>query len=260
MRRILIIIAIFSVTILSFSKQCDRKVALQMYKTVKVLDLSGKVINYLDESGAELAFVARKRAEKNHGIDYTHIGIAWKQDGKWTVTNLLEECIDPKKAALYDDGVAIFYGSAKVYDALILIPSEKTQREFKEVVVNKEIDKIFDEKYSINTNVWKDEYQNCVQFVLEAYGYYKSGEKYTTRKEVISWLKDNDFQPEKVKVNWFERTLGPLILPNINMDDHKDREKSNIIEVASPRKVVEFIKKVEPESTIYEIKDESSTK
>ena len=156
--------------------------------------------------------------------------------------------------------MAIFYGSAKVYDALILIPSEKTQREFKEVVVNKEIDKIFDEKYSINTNVWKDEYQNCVQFVLEAYGYYKSGEKYTTRKEVISWLKDNDFQPEKVKVNWFERTLGPLILPNINMDDHKDREKSNIIEVASPRKVVEFIKKLEPESTIYEIKDESSTK
>ena len=63
-----------------------------------------------------------------------------------------------------------------------------------------------------------------------------------------------------MKVNWFERTLGPMIMPNINMDDHKDREKNNIIEVASPRKVVEFIKKVEPESSIYEIKDENSTK
>ncbi len=258
MKKIFIVIVLFLVTVLSFSKQCDRKIALQMNKTIEVLDLSGKVINYLDENNSELAIIARKRSKDNHGIDYTHLGIAWKNNGKWIVTNLLEECDNPKKGLIYDDGMALFYGSAKIYDALILIPSKKTQKEFKEVIMNRETDKFLESKYSINTNVWEDKYQNCVQFVLESYGYYKSGKIYTTRKEVINWIKENNFKPEKVKVNWLERTFGPIIMPNINMDDHKNREKINIIEIASPRTVINFIKYLEPESIIYEIKYNNS--
>ena len=62
------------------------------------------------------------------------------------------------------------------------------------------------------------------------------------------------FRPQKIKVNIFERGIGPVVAKNVHFDDHKDRKNKNEIEVATAETVMEFVQKLESESTIYEVK------
>ena len=224
-------------------------------EAIRVFNLTGKVIDFLESNNAELAFVARKNKE-NHGISYTHLGMAWKDEqGKWVVTNLLQNCENPDELGTYDDGMALFFAPVSIYDSLILIPSKETQTELKDAIKNKEIEKFKGNVYSINANAWSDKYQNCVQYVLEAYVYVKSGKKVKTRRDAINWTKINGFRPQKIKVNLLERSLGPLVAKNVHFDDHKDRKKPDEIEVATAETVMQFIQKLESESTFIEIKE-----
>ena len=151
--------------------------------------------------------------------------------------------------------MALFFAPVSIYDSLVLIPSKETQTELKEAIKNKEIEKFKGDVYSINANAWSDKYQNCVQYVLEAYVYVKSGKKVKTRRDAINWTKVKGFKPQKIKVNLLERTLGPLVARNVHFDDHKDRKKPDEIEVATAETVMQFVQKLEPESTLIEIKE-----
>ena len=250
---LLVILLSFSGTSYSIGSMCKDKPRTRE-ESIKILNLTGKIIDYLDENNADLAFIARKNKD-NHGVTYTHIGIAWKEDnGRWVMTNLLQSCEDRSVLATYDDGLALFFAPVKTYKSLVLIPSGETQKELKEAVKNKEIERFKGEQYSINANPWEDKYQNCVQYVLESYSYAKAGRTFETRREAIDWYRENGFKPQKIKVNLLERVFGPMITTNVKFDDHKGREKNNEIEVATPVAVMRFIQKMEPESVMYEVK------
>ena len=223
-------------------------------ETTKVFNLTGKIIDFLESNDAGFAFLARKNKE-NHGITYTHLGMAWKNDkGRWIVTNLLQSCEDNEKLSTFDDGMALFFAPVSIYDSLILIPSKETQKEMKEVIISREIERFKGDVYSINANVWSDKYQNCVQYVLESYVYVKSGKKLKTRRDAINWYMINGFRPQKIKVNLLERGIGPMVAKNVHFDDHKDRKNNNEIEVATAETVMKFVQKLETESTFYEVK------
>lgn len=223
-------------------------------EATKVFNLTGKVIDFLESNSAEFAFIARKNKE-NHGVTYTHLGMAWKDEkGRWIVTNLLQSCEDNEKLSTFDDGMALFFAPVSIYDSLVLIPSKETQKSMKEVIRSGEIEAFKGNIYSINANVWSDKYQNCVQYVLESYVYVKSDKKVRTRRDAINWYMLKGFRPQKIKVNFFERGIGPAVARNVHFDDHKDRKNKNEIEVATAETVMKFVQKLESESTIYEVK------
>ena len=253
MKKILFLFVLFIIPLYSVGSVCKPEIKTKE-ETIKILNLTGEVINYLEDSNAELAFIARKNDE-NHGVSYTHMGIAWKNDkNKWIVTNLLQSCDSQIELSTYDDGMALFFTPVPIYDSKILIPSKETQRELKEAIINKEIERFKGNIYTINSNPWSDKYQNCVQYILEAYTYVKSGKRMRTRRDVMNWYAVKGFRPQKIKVNVLERVLGPVVTKNVRFDDHKNRKKNDEIEVATAETVMAFIKKLEPESIIHEIK------
>lgn len=253
MKKILFLFILFIIPLYSAGSVCKTE-PKSREEAIKVFNLTGKVIDFLESNNAELGFVARKNNE-NHGVSYTHLGIAWKNEkGKWIVTNLLQSCENFTELSTYDDGMALFFAPVPIYDSLVLIPSKETQTNLKEAIINKEIERFKGDIYTINSNPWSDKYQNCVQYILEAYVYVKSGKTVRTRRDAINWYILKGFRPQKIKINLLERTLGPVVAKNVRFDDHKNRKKSNEIEVATAETVMGFIQKLETESTIYEVK------
>ena len=154
MKRVLFLFMVCVIPLFSVGSVCKTE-PKSKEEAIKVFDLTGKVIDFLESNNAELAFVARKNKE-NHGISYTHLGMAWKDDkGKWVVTNLLQNCENSDELGTYDDGMALFFAPVSIYDSLVLIPSMETQTELKEAIKNKE--KLPDTKIYVWTGYYYDD-------------------------------------------------------------------------------------------------------
>ena len=222
------------------TEKIDRSVML------KTLELHKEVTEYLEKENIELAFIGRK-GMANKYIEYTHMGVIWKNGEEWTVTDLLQPC-EGEKPHLYDEGVAEFFVYSKVSTVKLLIPSKKTQDEFKQTLINKEADKFLGQKYNLLSYVWGTEYQNCTQYILEVYSYIASGKTADSRKAALKWAKENGYEPGELKAAFITRNIARLH-KHLALDDHQDKKNLKIATVDS---IFEFVKNREPESVIIE--------
>ena len=241
-----ILVFILGFTLCSASSNVCRGEKIERSNILKTVNLYSQVIEHMESNNIELAFIGRKGLENKY-VEYTHIGIIWKDGDQWKVTDLLQPCED-KKPLLYDEGVGEFFLYSKVSTVKLLIPSEKTRKEFKEAVKNREIELFLGERYSLVANAWETKYQNCTQFVLEAYSYIASDKTVKTRKEAIAWYRKNGYKPEKLKVSFIVRNVARLHKV-VALDDHKNKESLEIVTVNT---IFDFVKKMEPESYVLE--------
>ncbi|MCP1223310.1 DUF2145 domain-containing protein [Sebaldella sp. S0638] len=216
------------------TEKMDRETALRTMK------LYGRVMEYLEENSVEMAFIGRKGLENKY-VEYTHMGILWKDGNDWKVTDLLQPC-EGKNPVLYDEGVAEFFMYSKVSTVKLLIPSGKTQSEIKEIFQNKEADMFLGEKYNLISNVWEVKYQNCTQYILEVYSYLKSGKQFTTREEAVRWYRENGYKPEKLNVSVVIRNIARMH-KHVALDDRKNGKN---LEISTVDANFDFIKRFEP--------------
>ena len=214
----------------------DRETAL------KTMNLYSKVMKYLEENNVEMAFIGRKGMENKY-VEYAHMGILWKDGNDWKVTDLLQPC-EGKNPVLFDEGVAEFFMYSKVSTVKLLIPSEKTQNEVKEIFQSKEADMFLGEKYNLISNVREVKYQNCTQYILEVYSYLKSGKQFTTREEAVKWYTDNGYEPENLKISVVVRNIARMH-KHVALDDRKNGKN---LEISTVDANFAFIRKFEPDA------------
>ena len=208
---------------------------------LKAVNLYTNIIKYLNENDAEMAFIGRKGLANKY-VEYTHMGILWKDGDVWKVTDLLQPC-EGKEPVLFDEGVAEFVMYSKVSTIKLLVPSKKTQSEMIEILRSNEADMFLGEEYSLISNVWETKYQNCTQYILEIYSYVISGKQFTDRKSAIKWYKENGYVPETLKISVFLRNIARLH-KHVALDDRKNGKN---LEIATVDSNMEFIKKFEPD-------------
>ena len=90
--------------------------------------LAERTAQHLDASGAQVVVLAR--AGQNLGeyrLRYSHLGLAYRDDGKWRVVHKLNHCGTPR-AAVYRQGLGEFFlDDLYEYEAAIVVPAPELQ-------------------------------------------------------------------------------------------------------------------------------------
>ena len=99
---------------------------------VKSMDLAQKTLQALDQSGAQVALVARAGQDlSKYNVRYSHMALAWRDHpkGRWLVVHELNEC-GTAQSSLYNEGLGNFFmDDVFMYETLILVPSQEIQQQ-----------------------------------------------------------------------------------------------------------------------------------
>lgn len=193
-------------------------------RVVRAATAARRLERALDESGAEIAIVARVGSDlSRHGITYTHAGIAWRDDpaGRWQVLHALNDC-GGRYSRVYRQGLMQFFLEQPVrYDALVLVPRPALRTALVARLASGAAMTVHQPLYSAVAYPFATAYQNSNQFVLENLALAHSGLTGGGRDAAVRHLRHTDFQPHVVRFTGFER-LGGAFKANVRFDDHPD--------------------------------------
>ena len=211
----------------------------------KAMALAERTRAALDESGAEVALIARVGQDlSSYGVRYSHIAYVWRDHpkGRWLVVHELNEC-GTARSALFNQGLANFYmDDLFAYESLIVIPGAASQHRIVAMLPSSTALALHAPRYNMLSYAWSDQYQNSNQWVLESYAASASDTPITTRRDAQRWLKDADFQPRTVHVNAIKRLGARALRANISFDDHPfERRMAGQIDTITVEAVVAFI-------------------
>lgn len=184
---------------------------------------------------ARLAMVFRTGRPRNalpEGISYTH-GAFWAYvpltlaDGTQThgyaVYNLYHgdgTTLARDRSYLHQDFPLDFVRGTAVDDVGVIIPSPEMQRRILHVMASPSYAQMHVASYSLISNPLDARHQNCNEFMLDVIG---CAAWETTNYEQIKTNLRQHFRPTRVRVNLFERAIGPMTDPRVKTDDHRGR-------------------------------------
>lgn len=244
-----ILLILLNITIFGESENCDIK-APTPEKMIKILDFSSKVIDRLNKENINVAFISRKGSEEEYGVDYTHSGFIFKINGEWEIVHLLNQC-KSTVPYLYKTGVAQFFSDVVKNDTLILIPSKNLSEKIMKSYKRGDFPKFLGDKYNLVSNPWRNEYQNCNHFLLQAFSNAYVDGKFNTRQETTNWYDSKNFKPHELEINGLKKSMMSLVSDTIILEPG---QRSKNVQVVTVRSLYEFIKKLDPEAKLIEIK------
>ncbi len=184
---------------------------------------------------ARLALVfrtGRPRSALPEGISYTH-GAFWAYvpltlaDGTQThgyaVYNLYHgdgTTLPRDQSYLAQDFPIDFVRGTAVDDVGVIVPSPEMQRRIMQVMASPAYEQMHVESYSLISNPLDPRHQNCNEFMLDVIG---SAAWETTDYAQIKANLRQHFRPTRVRVNLFERAIGPMTDVRVKTDDHRGR-------------------------------------
>lgn len=182
---------------------------------------------FLDQSGAEIALVARVGTDQSkRGIRYTHAALSWRDhpQGRWHVVHLLNHCGEPT-SQLFDDGpVNFFLERPFSYDALVVLPTAELQRRVTTLLRAGVARSLHDPDYSAIAHPFHDEYQNSNQWLLELLALAMEEEGVARdRRAAQTSLRRHGFVPARMRLGFFER-VGARRMDNVSLADHRRSE------------------------------------
>ncbi len=181
----------------------------------------------LDETGAQVAVVARIGTDqRKRGILYTHAGLAWRDHpaGRWHFVHMLNHC-GSNRSELFDDGPVDFFLERPFrYDAKVIVPTPALQEELARLLREHVGRVIHDPDYSAIAHPFKLRFQNSNQWLLELVALATDPSVERTRAEAQKILRAMEFEPERVKLGFFER-VGTHRMGNVSLADHSRREQ-----------------------------------
>lgn len=180
----------------------------------------------LDATEAEVAFVARIGSDQSkRGILYTHAGLAWRDHpaGRWHFIHLLNHC-GSNASELFDDGPVDFFLERPFrYDALVIVPSTELQQAIVRRLHQGADRALHEERYNAIAHPFRTRFQNSNQWLLEIVALALEPEAPLTRAAAQHALERRDFEPERVRLGFFER-VGTHRMGNVSLKDHSRSE------------------------------------
>lgn len=221
----------------------------------KALELARRVTDKLDESGSQVALVARVGQDlSRYKLRFSHLGFVVRNhpEGPWSVVHDLNLC-GTDASQLYVQGVGNFFSDdLHEYEAAILILPAELQKKLEAVLVSAtRMKRLHEPKYSVVAYPFNTLYQNSNQWALEVLASVMAPEgDVATRVEAQRWLKDAGFEPTLLNIPALTRLGGRMFKANVAFNDHPDEYRwSDRIHVVTVDAMFDFLRKRYPQES-----------
>ncbi len=185
------------------------------------LRLAEATLRALDASGADVAVLARAGQDlSKYGLRWSHLGLAYRQDGVWRVVHKLNHC-GTDQAAVYRQGLGEFFlDNPFRYEAAFVVLKPELQQALLPVLAdNTRVARFHEPRYSMVAYAFGTRYQQSNQWALETLvGAAAPG--VVSRRAAQDWLQHQGYEPTDLHLSTLTRLGGRLTRANIAFDDH----------------------------------------
>lgn len=212
----------------------------------QALDLALSAKNALEDSGAQVALIARAGQDlSKYHLRFSHLGIVWRDhpEGRWLLVHELNEC-GTARSALFNEGLGNFFlDDMYTYETQIVIPGEAMQQRIVQLLRAGAARRLHEPQYNMLAFPYATKYQNSNQWALEMLAAANASDaKINTREQAQAWLKLAGYRPTTLDIPTFTRLGGRLFRANIAFDDHPfDRRMAGKIDTVTVESIVTFI-------------------
>jgi len=217
----------------AFSNTCKLK-NLDAQTVAKTYDLAVKTADFVDKlENVEVLIIARSGQNlSKYGLNYSHLGFLVRSGDNWQVIHLLNGC-NTNTSNLYQEGLVNFIADTadNNYGLKIGVLNSELQKELKKLLEKPAIvaHLLHQKRYSAIAYPFKTDLQNSNGWVLEvlavAIAKTSANTTLTNRKEVLNWLKHNEFSPTILHAGIIKRLGAKMFVPNIATQDHPFKER-----------------------------------
>lgn len=228
---------------------------------IHAMNLAAKTRQALDESGTQLALIARAGQDlTKHGLRYSHLAYAWRDhpQGRWLVVHELNHC-GSAESALYDEGLGNFFlDNMFAYETRLVFPGPEQQARLAQVLGGKLAQRLHEPHYNMLAWPFATRYQNSNQWVLEVWaaaqmlenvpgnavqetadGKLRAG---PTRSQAQSWLRAAGYKPGVVHISAMTRLGARMFRANVAFDDQPTASRmAGDIQVVTADSVFDFV-------------------
>ena len=218
----------------------------------KALVLAHKVHASLEQSGAEVALVARVGQDvSKYKLRYSHLGFAWRDhpNGRWTITHLLNHC-GTADSGIYAEGLGNFFlDDLFAYEALAFVPGKDLQQQIVRALASERPLALHGLPYNMLAYAFSTRYQNSNQWALEVLAAASARDAPVgSRQQAQAWLKLAGYEPITIEISAMARLGGRMFRANIAFDDHPfDRRMAGQIDTVTVESIVRFLERRDAE-------------
>jgi hypothetical protein len=245
---------------------CDRAPVTSPDDQDRVLRFAAAVKQELDQSGAQVALIARAGLDLGRfGLLYSHAGIALKgPDGAWTVRQLYYAC-DEARPRLFDQGISGFALSADTpahgHVAVVLLPPAQAAQLAAAAQDKRLALALLGGEYSANAYAFSTRYQNCNQWVIElmaqAWGQLPASD--APREDSQRWLRAQGYAAGPVHVGSHWLMFAAQFVPLVHVRDHPVEDLQSLdLHVSVPDAIESFIRQRVPGARRIELCHDSA--
>jgi len=218
---------------------------------MKAFELAQKSSRALDQSGAQVALIARVGQDlSQYHLRYSHMAFVWrpKKDAPWSVLHELNQC-GTANSALFDEGLGnLFLDDMFAYQTLIVIPSPETQTRLAGMFAERQMLKFHAPEYNMVAYPFSTQFQNSNQWLLETLSAAMAHvARITNRSEAQAWLKLAAYQPTTLDIPMVKRLGADFFRANVSFNDHPlGQRMAGQIDTVTVESVVNFVVRREP--------------
>ena len=211
----------------------------------KAMTLAERTLAALDNSGAQLALIARVGQDlSQYGQRYSHMGYVWRDhpQGRWLVVHELNQC-GTAQSNLFDQGLGNFFlDDMFAYETHIVVPGAAAQARIVAMLASSTPRKLHEARYNMLAYPFATRYQNSNQWLLETYAASMSELPVDERAQAQAWLKLANYQPITLDIPATTRVGARMLRANIAFDDQPfDRRMAGRIDTVTVDSVVRFV-------------------
>lgn len=187
----------------------------------KGLALAERTVARLDVSGAKVVVLARAGQDlREHGLRYSHLGLAYKDADGWRVLHKLNEC-GTERAAIFRQGVGDFFlDSPHEYVAGVVVPEPALQERLWPLLHDgRSRAALHTASYSMVAYPWATRYQQSNQWAIEFIAS-AMGAGMSDRATAQRWLRATGYEPTELRLSMLTRLGARMTMANVSFDDH----------------------------------------
>lgn len=238
-------------------RPCDRR-PVSAATFVSAMTLAAKTRDALDQSGAQVALLARVGQDlSKYGLRYSHLAFAWRDhpQGRWPVVHELNQC-GTDQSSLFNEGLGNFFlDDVFAYEAMVVIPHAASQARIAAALASATASRMHAARYNMLAFPFSTRYQNSNQWVLETYAASADGAARFDRGAVQAWLRHAGYQPTTIRIPTGTRLGARIFSANIAFDDHPlGRRMAGQIDTVTVESVLAFVRQREPAAQQFVVK------
>jgi hypothetical protein len=196
------------------------------------LEMAERTRAVLDASNAYVVILARAGQDlSRYGLRYSHLGLAYKDQGIWRVLHKLNTC-GSAEADVYRQGLAEFFSDDPFeLRAGVVVLSPAVQVALHAVLKDNQLaSALHTQAYNMLAYPWSLKYQQSNQWALEVLAAAVGMEENplaATRERAQAWLQFKGYQPTVLRLGTLTRLGARVGTANIAFDDHPNEKRFN---------------------------------